>query len=203
MITHADLQTQAQERAAQATSQADAMQQQYEAAWAGAEDSHRTGKRLLDSLTKVLVCEAPPNRRHKYELKRCSLARLVTVLQRLSHCHLCYMLTSLMKLMLYVLVPSCTPSRYSHVHILNSISLLSAAVCLQTSRDLLLCTVPLLWHRVPSPQITQVLPASPQPSSLIGSEVSAVVCTGQGQEGGDDHKAGGAGEGHSPTGAAL
>lgn len=44
---------QAQERAAQATAQADAMQQQYEGAWAGAEDSHRTGRRLLDSLTKV------------------------------------------------------------------------------------------------------------------------------------------------------
>lgn len=44
---------QVQERAAQATSQADAMQQQYEAAWAGAEDSHRTGRRLLDALTKV------------------------------------------------------------------------------------------------------------------------------------------------------
>ncbi|KAK9791341.1 hypothetical protein WJX73_000496 [Symbiochloris irregularis] len=44
---------QVQERAAQATSQADAMQQQYEAAWAGAEDTHRTGRRLLDALTKA------------------------------------------------------------------------------------------------------------------------------------------------------
>ena len=44
---------QAQERAAQATAQADAMQQQYEATWSSAEDSHRTGKRLLDALTKV------------------------------------------------------------------------------------------------------------------------------------------------------
>ena len=44
---------QAQERADKEMADANAMQAQYEAAWAGAEATHAQGRQLLDSLTKV------------------------------------------------------------------------------------------------------------------------------------------------------
>lgn len=44
---------QAKERADKEMADANAMQAQYEAAWAGAEATHAQGRQLLDSLTKV------------------------------------------------------------------------------------------------------------------------------------------------------
>lgn len=46
---------QAQERADKEMADANAMQGQYEAAWAGAEATHAQGRQLLDSLTKVNI----------------------------------------------------------------------------------------------------------------------------------------------------
>lgn len=44
---------QAQERRDLEAADADAMQAQYEAAWAGAEAAHAQGRRLLDDLTRA------------------------------------------------------------------------------------------------------------------------------------------------------
>ena len=47
------MRAQVQERRDREVADADGMQAQYEAAWAGAEASHAQGRQLLDDLTRV------------------------------------------------------------------------------------------------------------------------------------------------------